>query len=179
MPSYTHKTAIHRIKNADKHLARIHLPKMVDLSEHNPFNVNTCPCKLCYNQAESRKTVSGWMIECENALCANEIQAPVEDEWKAELLWNELNAQVNDYRLLPFFHLEGLPASRAKAKLKHIDNYIRMNRDKAVALDYLGNDAKGFTQTMYKASYWNALYSWVICAKAAVNRFKPEHLKNR
>ena len=172
MPNYTKKTAISKIQNAEKHLERIHLPKMVDLNEQSPFNVVLTKCKECEGVADKWETKSGWMVQCDNVLCEGEIQAPVMEEWKAALLWNQLNARVNDYRKFPFFHLEGLVKSRARNKMKHIDNFVRMNMDKAIALDFLEPGERDYTKTLYEADHWIALYTWVLAAKAAINQYK-------
>lgn len=171
MSNYTRKTALAKLRNANRHLERIHLPKLVDLNEASPFDVVLVKCRCCQSAADKYITTSGWMIECESISCENEIQSPVYDEWQASLLWNQLNAAVLDFKNIPFFNLNGLSRSEARRKMQHIDNYVRMNKDKIIATEYLGIDTSQ-EQQLFSVEYWKALYCWVLTTKASVSQFK-------
>ncbi len=165
------KRTMGKLKNADKRLAAIHLPKRVDLQEQSPFDVNIVSCSDCGAKGELKSVDNTWFAQCSNTKCANQIQTPVNFKWKASLLWMQKNSSTVDYRTLPFFDLSGLRKDRAREKLKHIDNYIRMNKDKSDAIAKLDIESNGIG-LVYDYSYWEALYFWCTAAKSSVKQFK-------
>lgn len=168
MSKFTYAKAKYRLENAEKHLSRITLPIGVNLNEYDPFKIQLVNCAKCGCGVDKWKSYSGWMIQCDSVECDVELSAPVNEEWKASLLWNQLNAKNINYELMPFFNLHGLNKNKARYKIKHIDNFIRMNRDKSLALDFFNSidKTKGYTM------YWDILYYWVLCAKSSINQFK-------
>ena len=78
-----------------------------------------------------------WYVRCSDEMCDNENQAPVEHQWKGRLLWMQKNAKSINYEELPFFDLAGLNKTRAKTKMRHIDNCVRTHRNKANLLKQL------------------------------------------
>tara|TARA_B100000809_G_scaffold263382_1_gene316482 strand:- start:956 stop:1474 length:519 start_codon:yes stop_codon:yes gene_type:complete len=162
-----------KLKKADKHLAVIHLPKLVDLQEQSSFDVNVVSCADCGADGELKHINDTWLAQCSDIKCTNQIQIPVSFKWKAALLWMQKNSSAVDYTTLPFFGLTDLPNNRAREKLKHIDNYIRMNKDKSDAIAKLNVESNG-VGLVYDYSYWEALYFWCTAAKSSVKQFKAK-----